>query len=157
MDWFTSLGLEVTGIHHITDSDIHPHLQICRCLLGKYTRMPISFNLDSQIALIRLKPCRVLSPCDPRSMSSIEQGVLKPVNHTKWEMSIVTPIKPDGSVRICMDYKCTLNKTLQQHTHPVLVAQHLLYSLGEGKVFTKLNLVKPINSCQLTMPKPRHY
>lgn len=37
------------------------------------------------------------------------------VDHAKWETPIVTQIKPDRSVHICVDYKCTINKAHQQH------------------------------------------
>lgn len=54
----------------------------------------------------------------------------------------MTPVKPDGSVWICVDYKCTLSKALQQNAYPVPVVQHLLRSLGKGKVFAKLDLAQ---------------
>lgn len=72
----------------------------------------------------------------------LAQGILESVEHTKWEIPIVTPIKPDGSICICADYKCTLNQALQENAYPVPVLQHLLHSLGKGKVFTKLNLAQ---------------
>lgn len=52
------------------------------------------------------------------------------------------PIKLDRSICICMDYICTLNKALQQSAYPVPVAQHLLHSLGNGKIFAKLALAQ---------------
>lgn len=51
-------------------------------------------------------------------------------------------IKPDGSIRICADFKCTLNKALQANPYPVLVVQHLLHSLGPGSIFAKLDLAQ---------------
>lgn len=38
--------------------------------------------------------------------------------------------------------QCTLNWALQKSAYPVPVVQHLLHSLGEGKVFAKLDLVQ---------------
>lgn len=35
-----------------------------------------------------------------------------------------TPTKPDGSVCICANCKCTIKKTLVQHAHPVPVIKH---------------------------------
>lgn len=65
--------------------------------------MAISFNLDPQIApILGLKPCRVsftLNPkVDKQLYKLIAQGILEPVDHTRWETPIITPIKPDGSV-----------------------------------------------------------
>ena len=42
----------------------------------------------------------------------VAQGILEPVSHATWETPIVTPVKADGSVRICADYKCTINKAV---------------------------------------------
>ncbi|KRY51083.1 Transposon Ty3-I Gag-Pol polyprotein [Trichinella britovi] len=36
-----------------------------------------------------------------------------------WSTAIVTPVKPDGTVRICGDYKCTINKALRKHAYPI--------------------------------------
>lgn len=52
---------------------------------------------------------------------------------------IVVPLKPDSSVRICADFKCTQNKVLQANPYPVPVVQHLLHSLGPGAIFAKLD------------------
>ncbi|XP_033014646.1 uncharacterized protein K02A2.6-like, partial [Lacerta agilis] len=87
-------------------------------------------------------PVALKAKVDEQLDKLIAQGVLEPVDHAKWETPIVTPVKPDGSVRICADYKCTINKALQQHAYPVPVVQHLLHSLGEGKVFAKLDLAQ---------------
>lgn len=70
----------------------------------------------------------------------IAQGILELIDHAKWEIPIVTPIKTDGSIRICADYKVTLNCALQKNAYPVPVVQHLRHSLEEGKVFAKLDL-----------------
>lgn len=72
----------------------------------------------------------------------IAQGVLEPTDHSRWETPIVVPLKPDGSVRICADFKCTLNNALQANPYPVPVVQHLLHSLGPGSIFAKLDLAQ---------------
>lgn len=93
-----------------------------------------------------MKPHRVpfalLPKIDSQLDKLIAQGVLELVDHAKWETPIVTPVKPDGSVCICADYKCTINKALQQNAYPVPVVQYLLHSLSKGKTFTKLDLAQ---------------
>ncbi|XP_026527090.1 uncharacterized protein K02A2.6-like [Notechis scutatus] len=151
LQWFVPLGIEVTGINHVTEADWEEQLakdfqEVFDGSLGKYRGAPISFSLDPNIAPIHLKPRRVpfaLRPkIDEQLDKLIEQGVLEPTDHARWETPIVTPVKPDGSVRICGDYKATLNRALQQSAYPVPVVQHLLHSLGGGKVFAKLDLAQ---------------
>ncbi|XP_026546854.1 uncharacterized protein K02A2.6-like, partial [Notechis scutatus] len=151
LQWFAPLGIEVTGTNHIAKADWEEQLardfqEVFDSSLGKYQGAPISFNLDPNIAPIRLKPWRVPFALKPKINEQlnklIEQGVLEPTDHARWETPIVTPVKPDGSVRICGDYKATLNRALQQSAYPIPVVQHLLHSLGGGKVFTKLDLAQ---------------
>ncbi|XP_026574068.1 uncharacterized protein K02A2.6-like, partial [Pseudonaja textilis] len=151
LQWLAPLGLEVTGTNHVAEADWEEQLvrefqEVFNGNLGKYRGPPISFSLDPTIAPIRLKPRRVpfaLRPkIDEQLNKLIEQGVLEATDHARWETPIVTPIKPDGSVRICGDYKATLNRALQQSAYPVPVVQHLLHSLGGGRVFAKLDLAQ---------------
>ncbi|XP_015271459.1 PREDICTED: uncharacterized protein K02A2.6-like, partial [Gekko japonicus] len=80
----------------------------------------------------------------------VEQGVLEPVPYSKWETPIVTPVKSDGSIRLCADYKCTINKALQQHSYPVPVISHILASLGGGKIFAKFDLAQAYQQLPVT-------
>ncbi|XP_026563421.1 uncharacterized protein K02A2.6-like, partial [Pseudonaja textilis] len=151
LQWFAPLGIEVMGIHHTDEANWEATLvkefqEVFDNSLGKYRGPPISFNLNPNIAPIRLKPRRVpfvLKPkIDEQLDKLVAQGVLEPIDHARWETPIVTPIKPDGSIRICGDYKATLNHALQQSAYPVPVVQHLLHSLGGGWVFAKLDLAQ---------------
>ncbi|XP_058027254.1 uncharacterized protein K02A2.6-like, partial [Ahaetulla prasina] len=150
LDWFRALGMGVTGIYrsdcNLKDILLNEFEDVFKDCLGKYKGTPISFNLDPQVAPIRLKARRVpfaLKPKIDKELDKlINQGILVPVDHAKWETPIVTPIKPDGSIRICADYKATLNKALQKSAYPVPVVQHLLHSLGRGQVFAKLDLAQ---------------
>ncbi|XP_058036746.1 uncharacterized protein K02A2.6-like [Ahaetulla prasina] len=150
LDWFRALGMGVTGVFR-NEVDLKQELMkefedVFKDCLGKYEGTPISFNLDPQVAPIRLKARRVpfaLKPKIDRELDKlVSQGILVPIDHAKWETPIVTPVKPDGSVRICADYKATLNKALQKSAYPVPVVQHLLHSLGQGQVFAKLDLAQ---------------
>ena len=43
-----------------------------------------------------------------------EQGILRRVNHSDWAASVVPVPKVDGSLRLCGDYKVTVNSSLNQ-------------------------------------------
>ena len=38
-----------------------------------------------------------------------EQRVIEPVESSEWAVPIVPVLKPDGTVRICEDYRLTIN------------------------------------------------
>lgn len=53
---------------------------------------------------------------------------------------VVVP-KPDGGIRICGDFKTTLNKYLETEHYPLPSVMNIFANIGEGhKVFTVLNL-----------------
>ena len=49
-------------------------------------------------------------------------------------------MKRDGSIRICGDYKLTINQATQTDTYPLPKIEDLFASLSGGKSFTKLDL-----------------
>lgn len=144
------MGLDVTGIHRTAAQEFEALTEefadVFYGTLGKYVGTPISFNLNPHVAPIQLKPRWVpfalKAKVEEQLENLVQQGILEPVDHTHWETPIVTPIKPDGLVRWCVDYKYTINKALQQHIYPVPIVQHLIHSLSKGKVFSKLDLAQ---------------
>ena len=69
-----------------------------------------------------------------------ETGVLRKVNYSEWAAPIVPVPKKDGSLRICGDYKMTINPFLLVDQYPVPNPSELLASLTCGRKFTKLDL-----------------
>lgn len=69
-----------------------------------------------------------------------EQGILCKVEHSDWASPIVPVLKHDGSIRICGDYKVSINPMLKIDQPPLPNPTELLASLAGGKHFTKLDL-----------------
>ena len=68
------------------------------------------------------------------------QGVIDPVLSSDWAAPIVPVIKKDGTVRICGDYKLTINKELERDVYPLPRVEDLFSSLSGGTLFSKLDL-----------------
>ena len=49
-------------------------------------------------------------------------------------------VKRDGSIRVCGDYKLTVNQVAQADTYPLPLIQDIFAPLANGKTFTKLDL-----------------
>ena len=69
-----------------------------------------------------------------------ESGVLHRVDHSDWAAPIVQVPKKDGAIRICGDYKVTINPALQVDQYPLPKLADLMASLTGGQQFTKLDL-----------------
>ena len=67
-------------------------------------------------------------------------GLLEKVEFSDWAMPIVPVLKPDGSVRICEDYKVAIDPVLEIPEHPMPTADDLFTQLNRGEKFTKLDL-----------------
>ncbi|KAL9987157.1 hypothetical protein ACROYT_G001414 [Oculina patagonica] len=68
------------------------------------------------------------------------EGIISPVEFTEWAASIVPVVKQDGPVRICGDYKCTINQVSKLDNYPISKTEDLLATLGGGNKFTKLDM-----------------
>ena len=70
-------------------------------------------------------------------------GVIKPVATSDWAAPIVPVVKRYHSIRVCGDYKLTINQASNIETYPLPRIEEifgLFGSLSGGKTFTKLDL-----------------
>ena len=103
---------------------------------------PIPFALKSRVeeALDRLEA----------------DDVLEKVSHSEWAAPIVAVPKRDGSIRVCGDYKVTVNPVLEVDQYPLPRPEDLFATLAGGKKFTTLDLSHAYN--QLTLdPESQKY
>lgn len=71
----------------------------------------------------------------------VDEGTLEPVEHSEWATPIVSVLKSDKqSVRICGDFKQTINPVAKLDRHPIPKVEDLFANLAQGKTFTKLDL-----------------
>ena len=70
----------------------------------------------------------------------VDMGVIEPVTHSEWATPIVPVPKADGTIRICGDFKVTLNPALIVDQYPLPRLEDLFASLSGGQKFTKIDL-----------------
>ena len=69
-----------------------------------------------------------------------QDGILTKVSHSDWATPVVPIPKKDGSVRICGDFKLTVNPQLKVDQYPLPRIDDIFASLGGGKHFSKIDL-----------------
>nr|XP_055071051.1 uncharacterized protein K02A2.6-like [Misgurnus anguillicaudatus] len=110
-------------------------------------------EMKSIKAKITLKPEHKPKFCQPRVVPyalrpKVEEelnrlteiGVLSPVQYSEWATPIVPVVKKNGAVRICGDFKVTINPVLLIEHYPLPRIEDLFASLAGGQCFSKLDL-----------------
>ena len=70
----------------------------------------------------------------------VKEGVIQPVAHSDWAAPVVPVVKCDGSVRLCGDYKITVNKLAKFNGYPLPHVDDLFASLSGGSTYTRMDL-----------------
>ena len=78
------------------------------------------------------------------------KGVISKIDNSDWAAPLVVVRKSDQSLRLCGDYKVTVNQVVQSDIYPLPNAEDLFASLSGGEVFTKLDLSAAYQQLELT-------
>ena len=100
---------------------------------------------------IRQKPYR-LSPSQKEALDKeldylLEKGVVRASN-SPWSSPVVMVPKPDGSIRVCIDYR-KLNHITKKHAHPLPKTKEILDQLNGAKIFTTIDLLSGFYQIQM--------
>ena len=68
------------------------------------------------------------------------EGTIKPVEFSDWATPIVPIMKSDSSLRICGDYKLTVNKVSRLDSYPIPKVDELFTKLAGGQKYSELDL-----------------
>ena len=77
------------------------------------------------------------------------EGILSKVEWSDWATPIVPVPKQDGSVRICGDFKGTINPALQAEQYPLPRIEDIFANLAGGKKFSKIDLRQAYHQIEL--------
>lgn len=69
-------------------------------------------------------------------------GVITKIENSDWASPLVVVPKPDGSLRLCVDYKTTVNPQLCDSNHPIPRIDETLHKLRGAQYYCKLDLFK---------------
>ncbi|XP_044760766.1 uncharacterized protein LOC123318216 [Coccinella septempunctata] len=113
--------------------------------LGTFTKGKISIKLKSdgitpKFFRARPLPFAMREKVEQELERLLSLGVIEPVDYSPWGTPVVPVIKKDGSVRLCGDFKVTLNPHIEIDKYPLPRIEQLFASLQGGEHFTKLDL-----------------
>ena len=118
----------------------------------------IMLNTDAKPKFHRPRPIpyALHSKVDAELERMRKEGILKPVDKSEWAAPIVVVRKGDGNVRICGDYKVTINLYIDLDQYPMPNPDDLFSTLAGGKKFSRLDL-KQAYQQMLVDPRSQQY
>ncbi|PIK55509.1 hypothetical protein BSL78_07590 [Apostichopus japonicus] len=141
--------LKVSDLEQVIDK----HRELFDDSLGKLSEAKAKIVLREEAQPVMRKPHRVPYALKAQVEAELvrlqKNGVLTPVSHSEWGTSIVAVPKKDGSVRLCGNYKNTINPLLKPVAPPAINVDDILANLCGGVVFSKLDLAHAYNQMEL--------
>lgn len=148
-DWFPALEIEIKGIHHVAhprtlDAILDQYQEVFHESLGEHTghkvHLPLIPGSSPKFLKCRQVPFALRTAVCEELDKLQEQGVLEAAQASAWATPVVVVRKKDGSLRLCGDYRSTVNTCIQSSAYPLPTTTEPLATLSGGKIFSKIDL-----------------
>ena len=158
-DWLSQLQLDWQAIHRLQERPLsevqEKHKAVFEEGLGTLKGFEAELQVDPKA---QPKYCKARSV--PYSMKVLveeeldrleKEGTIEPIAFSEWAAPIVPVLKSDKkSVRICGDFKLTVNKAAQLDRYLIPKVEDLFAELAGGQAFTKLDLSQAYQQIHLS-------
>uniref|UniRef100_A0A3Q2EGN4 Gypsy retrotransposon integrase-like protein 1 n=1 Tax=Cyprinodon variegatus TaxID=28743 RepID=A0A3Q2EGN4_CYPVA len=156
-DWISQLKLDWSQVNRVAPETVEDvcaqYASVFNPELGKLKGIKAKLHVAPEAVPKFHKPRNVpyaLKEAVERELTKLEaEGVISPINYSEWAAPIVCIPKKDDSVRLCGDYKVTINPWLNVDQYPLPKTQDLFAKLAGGQKFTKLDLSQAYQQVQL--------
>ncbi|XP_052756183.1 uncharacterized protein K02A2.6-like [Galleria mellonella] len=157
-EWLRKLGvrLEINkieiGKNDITEEQYKKNLEklidqyreIFSEEIGEIRNYTVKFSLKENVTPIFIKARPVPFALKEKVENEIDRlekaGILEKVTYSQWGTPVVPVVKQNGSVRLCADYRATLNKNLLDDKYPIPRVEEVFSKLSGGRYFCTLDI-----------------
>ena len=135
LDWYSLLQIEKNSL----DQLLHKYSSVFEGCLGTLNcfkaKLYVANDVKPRFIKARPVPYAIRSLVNSEIDCLVEQNVIEPVSFSDWAAPIVLVMKIDGSsVRICGDFKLTINPVSSLDSYPIPKVEDLFSTLSSGKV-----------------------
>ncbi|CAB0009028.1 unnamed protein product, partial [Nesidiocoris tenuis] len=107
-------------------------------------KIHLAENAQPKIFSARRVPISIRDQVGMELDRLVDEGIIEPVDPTNdivdWVSPIVVAVKQTGKLRICADFKVTLNKYSQPNVHPMPNLEEILSKIGSGEKYSIIDL-----------------
>lgn len=144
-DWLEKLRLDWPRVHQLRSEDISkqfPDLfrEGTGCLKNVEAKLHIDANAVPRCCKPRVVPYAIRDKVEKELARLEKEGTITPVEFSEWAAPIVPVLKPNGGVRICGDYKQTINSAAKVDKYPLPHISDLYTKLCGGQYYSNIDL-----------------
>ena len=146
-DWLGQLevdlgAIQVNNLQETTalDEILDKHPKVFSAYLGCMEGPKVETKVHPKFYKPRTVPFMLRDMVESELLRLEKEGIIAPVKFSKWAAPIVPVVKKNGTVRICGDFKVTVNKALLTESYPLPRVDEVLSTLAGGKYFSKLDM-----------------
>lgn len=118
----------------------------------KYAKVHVDLTPNATPVFLRPRPVPLAyrKMMDDEIDRMCDEGILTPVESSSWATPLVPIIKADGKLRLCSDYKSSVNRYIKEDLYPLPRIEEIFAKLHNGEHFTKLDLCQAYNQFEVT-------
>lgn len=149
-NWLAELRLDWNQVNHIEDSNeelkqlLSKHEALFRDELGTLKGTKAKIHIKEGAKPKFFKPRNVPYVLKEKLEAELErlqaQDIIRPVEFADWAAPVVPVVKQNGTIRVCGDYKLTINQASHTESYPLPRVEDIFSALGGGESFSKLDL-----------------
>uniref|UniRef100_A0A803JEW5 Gypsy retrotransposon integrase-like protein 1 n=1 Tax=Xenopus tropicalis TaxID=8364 RepID=A0A803JEW5_XENTR len=117
----------------------------------KGLKATITVNSDAKPIFHKPRPLpyALKEPVEKELERMEHYGIVSRVKYSSWAAPIVVVPKKDKTIRLCGDYKVTVNRCIEPEPYPLPNVEDLFATLAGGKYFSKIDLSNAYQQLEL--------
>lgn len=136
--------LSKTKIEQIKYDIIQQYKDVFEAKIGTIPNYKCSLKVKPFLKPVFLKarpvPYALKDKVEKELQNLEDQGVITRTEYSDWGSPLVIVPKPDGNVRLCIDYKVSLNPQLMDARYPIPKVDDIFYKMKGGKFYCTLDV-----------------
>ncbi|XP_058816842.1 uncharacterized protein K02A2.6-like [Topomyia yanbarensis] len=157
-NFMKAFGIRLAIINNVGNSTVLEELlskyrELFNGELGRYRHCTVSLETEESAIPVFKKPRQVPFKFHSQMNTELEKmeraSVITKCDSSPWGTPLVPVLKSDGGLRLCGDYKVSVNRFVKDVKHPLPTVDETFARLNGGQKFSKLDLSKAYNQFEL--------